>query len=119
MPTSSASRNAPSTVELPSRSENQLRGCAFSTSKVLPNASGLAWRASSRMPRYRTASSCKRRRISMPSAFIISPLQPEQGMAQQRHSSYVAQNEFALNRHGDSDALAHVDRALRRLGTFL
>jgi hypothetical protein len=31
--------------------ENAVSGRALSTSKVLPNASGLAWRASSRMSR--------------------------------------------------------------------
>ena len=43
--------NAPNTVELPSRSENQLEGWAFSASKLLPKASGLSRRASSRMAR--------------------------------------------------------------------
>ena len=47
------------------------------------------------MPRYKTASSCTRRRISKPSAIIIiRPLQPEQGMAQQSHSSHVAQDNL-------------------------
>jgi len=65
-----ASQNAPSPAERASRSENQLRGCAFSTAYVLPNASGLAWRAASRMPRLGP-----HRLVSLPLAIIICPLQ--------------------------------------------
>jgi hypothetical protein len=43
--------------------ENQVKDWAFSASNVLPYASGLHRRASSRMPRYKAASAGAKRRI--------------------------------------------------------
>ncbi len=63
VPTISAPWKAPNISELPRRSENHVSDCAFSRSKVLPNASGERCSPSSRMSLYDAASENIKRRI--------------------------------------------------------